>query len=263
MKLYNLYQSVILEEIIRLTQLNEAVSTSDVDNILNGDPNKQGKFYYVSFKYQSKDGEVSNRWVQVTQRNVSTADNGLIDAYQVSKNGKSSSPSNEAHSATGWKKFDLNRMSDIKVSKVPFYQEPKPYTSGYRADGTPIIARFNKTGNNSPSVKSTEKIAALGSYQYADSTIANKERQKQKAEKDTQARLQQQKQNFGDRQQAVQQQQQQDKEKKELQKVEFDKFKERQQQKQLQQKQIQEPQEPQDGDIENNDIENKDELNNA
>jgi len=259
MKLYNLYQSVILEEIIRLTQLNEAVSTSDIDNILNGDPNKKGKFYYVSFKYQGKDGEVSNRWVQIFQRNISTANNGLIDAYQVSRDGQTSNPSNEARSATGWKKFDLGRMSEIKVSKVPFYQEPKPYTSGYRADGTPIIAKLNKTGNNSPSVASTQKIADIGSYQYADSTVANKERQKQKAEKDTQARLQQQKQNFGDRQQAAQQQQQ-DKEKKELQKVEFDKFKERQQQKQLQQKQIQEPQ---DGDIENNDIENKDELNNA
>ena len=54
MKLYNLYQSIILEEIIKLVQLNEAVSSNDVDGVLNGDPEKQGKFYHVSFDYKDK-----------------------------------------------------------------------------------------------------------------------------------------------------------------------------------------------------------------
>lgn len=206
MKLYNLYQSVILEEIIKLVQLNEAVSTNDVDNILNGDPNKQGKFYYVSFKYKSNDGTISNRWVQIYQRNISTANNGLIDAYQVSRDGQDSAPSNEKSSLTGWKKFRLDRMSEIKVSNVPFYSEPKPYVSGYRADGSPIVAKLNKTGNNSPTVQSTQKIAKIGTYDYAASTKANQEREKQRAEKERQTRLQQQKQNFANRQQPVQQQ---------------------------------------------------------
>lgn len=159
MKLYNLYQSVILEEIIRAIQLNEAVSSNDIDSVLNGDPNKQGKFYYVSFKYKSNDGTISNRWVQIYQRNISTANNGLIDAYQVSRDGQDSAPSNEKHSLTGWKKFRLDRMSDLKVSKVPFYQP---------ANG------FNKTGNNSPTVQSTQKIAPVGTYKYADTTLKNR-----------------------------------------------------------------------------------------
>jgi len=158
MKLYNLYQSVILEEIIRKVQLNEAVSTNDVDNVINGDPEKQGKFYHVSFNYKDKDGNVSNRWVQLYQRNISTANNGLIDAFQVSRDGKNSglnTRTGKNESFSGWKKFRLDRISDFKVSKVPFYQPQ---------DG------FNKTGNNSPTVSSTQKIAPVGSYQYAAST---------------------------------------------------------------------------------------------
>ena len=158
MKLYNLYQSVILEEIIRKVQLNEAVPTNDVDNVLGGDPEKQGKFYHVSFNYKDKDGNISNRWVQLYQRNVSTANNGLIDAFQVSRDGKSSGlnpRTGKNESFSGWKKFRLDRISDFKVSKVPFYQAQ---------DG------FNKTGNNSPTVSSTQKIAPVGSYQYAAST---------------------------------------------------------------------------------------------
>lgn len=211
MKLYNLYQSIILEEIIREIQLNEAVSSNDVDTVINGDPNKQGKFYHVSFKYKDDNGIVSNRWAQIYQRNISTANNGLIDAFQVSRDGKTSGfnpRTDKEESFTGWKKFRLDKMSDFKVSKVPFYSEPKPYVSGYRADGSPINAKLNKTGNNSPTVQSTQKIAKIGTYDYAASTKANQEREKQRAEKERQARLQQQKQNFANRQQPAQQQQQ-------------------------------------------------------
>lgn len=173
MKLYNLYQNVILEEIIRLVQLTEAVPTNDIDKVLAGDPNKEGKFYHVSFDYKEKDGTVSNRWVQIYQTNLSITNNGLIDAYQVSKNGKSSNPSGEKHTLTGWKKFRLDRMSNFKVSKVPFYQEPKPYIVKNKK-GKIRIAKLNKTGNGSPTVKQTYDIANIGSYQYSDSTLKNK-----------------------------------------------------------------------------------------
>jgi hypothetical protein len=158
MKLYNLYQNVILEDIIRLTQLNEDVSPNDVDGVLNGD---NGKFYHVSFLYKDEKGNLSNRWVQLYQRNISTANNGLIDAFQVSRDGKTSglnSRTGKEENFTGWRKFRLDRISEFKVSKVPFYQPQ---------------GGFNKTGNNSPTVQSTQKIASVGSYQYADSTLKN------------------------------------------------------------------------------------------
>ena len=159
MKLYNLYQNIILEEIIRKVQLNEAVPSYDVDTVLDGD---NGKFYHVSFKYKGEDGTISERWVQLYQRNISTANNGLIDAYQVSRDGKTSGfnqRTGKQESFEGWKKFRLDRMSDFKVSKVPFYQ---PKNS------------FNKTGNNSPTVNSTQKIAPVGTYKYAASTLKQK-----------------------------------------------------------------------------------------
>lgn len=159
MKLYNLYQNIILEEIIRKVQLNEAVPSYDVDTVLDGD---NGKFYHVSFKYKGEDGTISERWVQLYQRNISTANNGLIDAYQVSRDGKTSGfnpRTGKQENFEGWKKFRLDRISDFKVSKVPFYQ-PK--------NG------FNKTGNNSPTVNSTQKIAKVGTYKYAPSTIKQK-----------------------------------------------------------------------------------------
>jgi hypothetical protein len=141
-------------------------------------------------------------------------------------------------------------MSNFKVSKVPFTQEPKPYVSGYRADGTARTAKLNKTGNNSPTVSSTQKIAKIGSFQYAQSTQANKERQKQRAEKDTQARLQQQKQNFGDRQQQTTQPTQQQPVQQPV-----------QQQKPLAQKPVVQKPIKQPNPVVDKDLENKDELN--
>ena len=194
MKLYNLYQNLILEEIINKIQLIEAVSDNDIDNVIKGDPNKQGKFYHVSFDYKEKDGTVSNRWVQIYQKNISTANNGLIDAYQVSKNGQEGQPDGKPHSATGWKKFRLDRMSNFKVSKVAFYDEPKPYTVTNKS-GKTSIAKLNKNGNDSPTVKHTNPndIAKIGTYQYAASTLKNKanaEKKKQATQKPAQTNQQ-------------------------------------------------------------------------
>lgn len=175
MKLYNLYQNVILEEIVRLTQLNEAVATNDVDTALDGD---NGKFYHVSFVYKDENGTLSKRWVQLYQRNISTANNGLIDAYQVSRDGKTNGfnpRTGKEENFSGWKKFRLDRMSDFKVSKVPFYQPQ----SG-----------FNKTGNNSPTVNSTQKIAPVGSYKYATSTLKQKAAAEKKAQTQPQVKPQ-------------------------------------------------------------------------
>lgn len=179
MKLYNLYQNIILEEIIKTIQLTEAVSPYDVDTVLNGD---NGKFYHVSFKYKGEDGTVSNRWVQLYQRNISTANNGLIDAFQISRDGQTEGinpRTGKQESFTGWKKFRLDRMSDFKVSKVPFYQPQ---------------AGFNKTGNNSPTVQSTQKIAPVGTYKYAASTLKNKARAEKQQQQPAQQTVQQPKQ---------------------------------------------------------------------
>lgn len=166
MKLYNIYQNIILEEIFNKVQLLEAVPVNDIEKILAGD---NGKFYHVSFDYTDDNGNTSNRFVQIHQRNISTkkpTPNNLIDAYQISRNGMESGinpRTGNIESFEGWKKFNLAKMSNFKVSKIPFYQ-PKP--------------KFNRTGNNSRTVASTPTIAQFD-YQYSPSSIKKMEKTKQ------------------------------------------------------------------------------------
>jgi hypothetical protein len=152
MKLYNIYQNIILEEILSKVQLTEAIPVELIDKLLAGEP--RGKYYHVSFDYPNRDGSNSNRYVKIHQRNISTIGNNLIDAYQVSKNNQPEE---------GWKKFNLSKMSNFKVSKVPFYQ--------------PNFG-FNRSGNNSPTVANTLTIAPFD-YQYAQSTVKKAEKRQQ------------------------------------------------------------------------------------
>lgn len=166
MKLYNIYQNIILEEIFNAVQLLEAVPVSDIEKILAGD---NGKFYHVSFDYTDDYGNTSNRFVQIHQRNISTKKpiaNDLIDAYQISRDGmeRGVNPrTGNIESFEGWKKFNLAKMSNLKITKIPFYQ-PK--------------FKFNKDGNRSSSVASTPTIAQFD-YVYSPSTTKKMEKTQQ------------------------------------------------------------------------------------
>ena len=168
MKLYNLFEQVIFEEVIRKIQLNEAVSSSEIDSVIQGDPEVSGKFYYVSFDYEDKDGTTSNRWVKIHQKNLSTAtpSNTLIDAKQISKNdqttetviGKDGNPITQ--SVEGWRKFNIAKIRNFKVSNVPF-QQPEP--------------GFNPIGNNSITVAHTDPDDIVKfTYGYKDAKYAEK-----------------------------------------------------------------------------------------
>jgi hypothetical protein len=166
MKLYNIYQNIILEEIFNKVQLSEAVPVSDIEKILAGD---NGKFYHVSFDYTDDNGNRSNRFVQIHQRNISTKKpipNNLIDAYQISRDGMENGVNprtGNIESFEGWKKFNLAKMSNLKISKIPFYQ-PK--------------FKFNKDGNRSKTVASTPTIAQFD-YVYSPSSVKKMEKTKQ------------------------------------------------------------------------------------
>jgi hypothetical protein len=176
MKLYNLFEQVIFEEVIRKIQLNEAVSSSEIDSVIQGDPEVSGKFYYVSFDYADKDGTTSNRWVKIHQKNLSTAGNTLIDAKQISKNGLETETvidkdgNQITQSVEGWRKFNIAKMSNFKVSKVPF-QQPEP--------------GFNPIGNNSITVAHTDPDDIVKfTYGYKDSKYAQKVADATKAKQD-------------------------------------------------------------------------------
>lgn len=129
----------------RVSIILEQLATGQVDPVLDGD---NGKFYHVSFDY-TVDGVTSNRWCQLYQRNITTRNNNAISAYQISRDG-STAPI-DGKPVTGWRIFRLDRISNFKVSRVPFYQPQRG---------------FNPIGNRTPSIRSTAKIAPVGTYQY-------------------------------------------------------------------------------------------------
>lgn len=167
MKLYNLYESVILEELEKQRQvLSEGVSNDDIMNAIKGDEN--GKHYHVKLDYRDKDGKVTNRFVQVYQFVDTTADNAAISAYEVQSNtGKPS----------GWRIFRLDRIQNFQMTKIPFYKAI--------SDVNPSVPKYNKTGNRTPTVKNL-KAKADFNYKYKPSTIKQQQYKKNKEQQQQQ-----------------------------------------------------------------------------
>lgn len=154
MKLYNIYTNLILENIKQKIHLFEGVSGSLIDTVLAGDNERPGKHYRVNIRYKNQKGEVSNQFIEINQKNISSAGNGLIDAKVISKNGV-------VLPDDVYKKFRLDGIEDFKVTKVAYY---KPGDK-MRTDG----------GNNSKTVRSVTNYADYD-FKYAPSTIKQKER---------------------------------------------------------------------------------------
>lgn len=73
MKLYNIYESIIIEE-------KNIILTENVrDKILNAIDGK----YNIRFKYREEDNTVTDRYVQIYDLGVSKAGNEMISAYQL------------------------------------------------------------------------------------------------------------------------------------------------------------------------------------
>jgi hypothetical protein len=152
MKLYNLYTDIILENIKLGIRLIEGVSGNLVDTVLAGDNETPGKHYRVAIRYKNQKGEVSNQFIEINQKNVSSAGNGLIYARVLSKN-------NVVLGDDVYKKFRLDGIEDFKITKVS-YRKPG---SKMRTDG----------GNDSKSVSDVSNYATYD-YEYAPSTIKQK-----------------------------------------------------------------------------------------
>jgi hypothetical protein len=152
MKLYNIYTNLILENIKQKISLFEGVSGSLIDTVLAGDNQRPGKHYRVNIRYKNQKGEVSNQFIEINQKNISSAGNGLIDARVLSKNGMDL-PDDV------YKKFRLDGIEDFKITKVAYY---KPGDK-MRTDG----------GNASKTVSSVTNYANYD-FKYAPSTIKQK-----------------------------------------------------------------------------------------
>lgn len=132
MKLYNLFESVILEEIGKHRQIiSEGVSTDDVNAAINGK-------YNVNILYRDPgQDQPSKRYIQVYNFSKTKGGNDAIRAFQIFGGSKTGE-------AKGfWKIFRLDRIEGWYPTKVK-WQKPV-------SDLDPSIPKYNTNGDRSMS----------------------------------------------------------------------------------------------------------------
>ena len=130
MKLYNLYQQVILEEIEKQSKLiTEGVSHKAIIDAITGK-------YNVNILYQDyKDQPPSKRYIQVYNFASTKANNKAIRAYQISGGSKSE--------PNAWKIFLIDKIVGWYPTKMK-WQNP---VSDYNMD----IPAYNQLGDKTMS----------------------------------------------------------------------------------------------------------------
>ena len=99
MKLYNIYESIILEESKSI--LTEGLTNEDdIMEAINGK-------YNVWLKYKDKKGGVTDRYVQIYQLGTSKAGNRMISVYQL---GGKTAKTKETSISHGWKQLLVNNI---------------------------------------------------------------------------------------------------------------------------------------------------------
>src|SRR6478736_7742663 len=116
MKLYNLFQEVILEETQkRLNLLSEGISDSEVKAAIKGR-------YNVNIWYDEGDGiPPTKRYVQIYTLGLTIAGNLTMRAYQIT--GKSKHP----HVKNSWKTFRLDRIQSFQPTNFRWYNPVSDY----------------------------------------------------------------------------------------------------------------------------------------
>jgi len=127
MKLYNIFEDIILEEQEKL--LTEGV-LEDIKKAMESS-------YNVWLKYRTKNGKVTDRYIEINKLGTSLANNAVIRLYQ--KGGQTT-----GKERYGWKLFRLDRI-------IPGSVRPTNNVN-YRAVGElPSYSgpTYNKTGDRS------------------------------------------------------------------------------------------------------------------
>lgn len=141
MKLYNIFQDIILEEISKdQTLINEGV-LEDIKSAMENT-------VYVWFKYKTADGAITDRYVMLDKLGTSLANNSVVRLWQT---GGQTTKTKTNGSVSGWKLFRLDRIipGSIKPTNMK-YREParsgEPYnTNGDRKmKGAVTVANYTK-----------------------------------------------------------------------------------------------------------------------
>jgi hypothetical protein len=134
MKLYNIYNNIILEETTKHFQLlTEGVNVDAVNDAINNQYNVN--ITYDDYPNSNPPVPPSKRYIQVYNYSDTKAQNACIRAYQIF-GGSKTTPNNGA-----WKIFRLDRIRSWKPTKVKFN---KPVS-----DKGPNIPTYNQSGDKS------------------------------------------------------------------------------------------------------------------
>lgn len=141
MKLYNIFKEVILEENLKEQQLlNEGV-LEELLTIMKDT-------VYVWFKYKTKDGKVTDRYVMLDKMGTSLANNKVVRLWQTAGQ---TTKTKKNGSINGWKLFRLDRIvpGSIRPTNMKYYEpirSSEPYnTNGDRKmKGAVTIANYKK-----------------------------------------------------------------------------------------------------------------------
>jgi hypothetical protein len=126
MKLYNIFQDIILEEISKDQELiNEGV-LEDIKSAMENT-------VYIWFKYKSKGGKITNRYVVLDKLGTSLADNKVVRLWQV---GGETTNTKKNGGVTGWKLFRIDKIipNSIRPTNMK-YLEPIRSTEKYNTNG--------------------------------------------------------------------------------------------------------------------------------
>jgi hypothetical protein len=129
MKLYNILQDIILEEISKDQELiNEGV-LEDIKAAME-------KSVYIRFKYKDEKGVITNRYGVVDKEGTSLANNGVIRFWQTGGS-TTNSKGREDGGQIGYKLFRIDRIipNSIELTNMKSYSPIKPAGIKYNPNG--------------------------------------------------------------------------------------------------------------------------------
>jgi|688.fasta_scaffold945622_2 hypothetical protein len=141
MKLYNIFQDIILEEISKDQELINEGTLEDIKSAMENT-------VYIWFKYKTADGAITDRYVMLDKLGTSLANNGVVRLWQT---GGQTTKTKTNGGVNGWKLFRIDRIipGSIKPTNMK-YREPvrsgEPYnTNGDRKmKGAVTVANYTK-----------------------------------------------------------------------------------------------------------------------
>ena len=145
MKLYNIFESIILEEQKQLL----------IENVRNEILKAIDGKYNVWIKYRDNKNTVTRRYIQIYDLGMSKSKKNpkeMISAYQLGGNTK---PSRKGNVPYGWKQFRLDKIIDGSIKPVKItYKTAVSDLPSYGKGPNPIVngkplssQKFNPSGN--------------------------------------------------------------------------------------------------------------------